>query len=199
MENTNIWCWIIPALVGLICAILGYLLGKGNKEVIDNSEDLQIWKDKNNKLATDKDELAAKNTQLQSDLDACKAQAKEAAKAVVTPPVAAMAPTPVQETGIAFDAAAAKAIFGKKVKQDDLKLVEGIGPKIEGLFHSFDIKTWKALSEATVAKCQEVLNSGGERYRIHDPSSWPMQAKMCYEGKWADLQKWQSEHKHGKL
>lgn len=199
MENTNIWCWIIPALVGLICAILGYLLGRSNKEVIDNSEDIQIWKDKNSKLTTDKDQLAANNSQLQADLDACRAKAKTAAKAVVVPPVTAMAPTPVENTGIAFDAAAAKAVYGKKVKQDDLKLVEGIGPKIEGLFHTFDIKTWKALSEASVAKCQEVLNSGGERYRIHDPSSWPMQAKMCYEGKWADLQKWQSEHKHGKL
>ncbi|MDO6491171.1 MAG: hypothetical protein ABJD66_06105 [Cellulophaga sp.] len=199
MENTNIWCWIIPALVGLICAILGYLLGRGNKEVIDNSEDIQIWKDKNSKLTTDKDKLAANNSQLQADLDACRAKAKTAAKPVVVPPVTAMAPTPAENTGIAFDAAAAKAIYGKKVKQDDLKLVEGIGPKIEGLFHTFDIKTWKALSEASVAKCQEVLNSGGERYRIHDPSSWPMQAKMCYEGKWADLQKWQSEHKHGKL
>jgi len=50
-----------------------------------------------------------------------------------------------------------------------------------------------------VARCQEVLKGGGDRYKIHDPASWPMQAKMCYEGKWAELAKWQDEHDHGKL
>jgi predicted flap endonuclease-1-like 5' DNA nuclease len=89
--------------------------------------------------------------------------------------------------------------MGKKVLQDDLTIIEGIGPKIEGLFHNFEIKSWKALSEVTVDKCQEVLDSGGDRYRIHDPASWPMQARMAYEGKWRELSRWQQEHDHGKI
>ena len=28
-QNMNVWCWLIPALVGIICAILGYLMGRG--------------------------------------------------------------------------------------------------------------------------------------------------------------------------
>lgn len=179
-ENMSIWCWLLPILVGIICGILGYFLGKGKTEVIDNTSAVQIWKDKNAKLT--------------ADLDACRAQV--ATSAVVAP---SAKPTVATATAMAFNAGAAKAVIGKKIKQDDLKVVEGIGPKIEGLFHSFDIKTWKALSDVSVAKCQEVLNSGGDRYRIHDPSSWPMQAKMCYEGKWEDLKKWQDKHKHGKL
>jgi len=55
------------------------------------------------------------------------------------------------------------------------------------------------LSKTSVSKCQEVLDSGGDRYKVHDPASWPMQAKMCYEGKWKELYKWQVEHKRGKL
>jgi hypothetical protein len=43
------------------------------------------------------------------------------------------------------------------------------------------------------------LDVGGDRYKVHDPASWPMQAKMCYEGKWKELAKWQDEHDHGKL
>lgn len=178
-ENMSIWCWLIPALTGLICGILGYLIGKGSREVVDNSADIQIWKDKNAKLS--------------ADLDACRNKLSAAPAPSV---VSSIAPAAAL---IAFDADNAKAIFGKKIKQDDLKVVEGIGPKIEGLFHNFDIKTWKALSDVSVAKCQEVLDSGGDRYKIHDPSSWPMQAKMCYENKWKDLLKWQDEHKHGKL
>ncbi len=67
------------------------------------------------------------------------------------------------------------------------------------MFKESGIKTWKALSDASVADCQKVLDGGGNRYKIHDPASWPMQAKMCYEGKWTELTKWQDEHKHGKL
>jgi len=182
MNFDNIWCWLIPLLVGAICALLGYLWGKGKGEVIDNSAELKALEDKNAKL--------------KADLDACTKKLSDAPAPKAKVPASSLAAAAPEK---AFDAAAAKAAFGKKVKQDDLKIVEGIGPKIEGLFHNFDIKTWKALSEASVDKCQEVLNSGGERYRIHDPASWPMQAKMAYEGKWKDLIKWQDEHKAGKF
>lgn len=172
----SIWCWIIPLLVGAICGIIGYLWGRGGGEDSAVSAELQTLKDD--------------NARLKADLDACNGRLSQASAAAVAKPLA-----PV----IAFDAAAAKAVFGKTIKEDDLKLVEGIGPKIEGLFHNFDIKTWKALADTSVAKCQEVLDSGGDRYRIHDPSSWPMQARMAYEGKWKELQKWQDKHDHGKL
>lgn len=171
-ESINIWCWVIPVLVGVLCAIFGYLLGKGGNAAIDNSSELIELKDQNAKL--------------QADLAAC-AQ-KMAAESLE-----------MVSSEITFNKSAAKAAMGKNVKKDDLKIVEGIGPKIEGLFHNYDIKTWKALSKTSVAKCQEVLDSGGDRYKVHDPASWPMQAKMCYEGKWKELNKWQIEHKHGKL
>jgi len=55
------------------------------------------------------------------------------------------------------------------------------------------------LSETAVSRCQEILDGGGDRYKVHNPASWPMQSKMAYEGKWAELAKWQDEHDHGKL
>lgn len=190
-ENMNIWCWLIPLLTGLICGIIGYYWGKGKSEVIDNSADLKVLEDK--------------NARLRADLDACNKKLVVAPVAAA-PKVKAAAITPKKKAApkkkvaaVAFDAGAAKAAYGKRIKQDDLKLVEGIGPKIEGLFHNFNIKTWKALSETSQKKCQEVLDSGGERYRIHDPGSWPLQAKMAYKGEWKKLAKWQDEHKGGKL
>jgi len=183
-ENMNIWCWLIPLLCTLLGAIFGYYLGKGKNTTIDNSANLKLLEDKNAKL--------------QADLDACNKKLTAVPK---TPNVssslgATAAAAPIL---IPFDAAAAKAAFGKNIKQDDLKVVEGIGPKIEEMFKASGIKTWKALSETSVASCQEVLDGGGDRYKVHDPASWPMQAKMCYEGKWAELYKWQEEHDHGKL
>ena len=181
-ENMNIWCWLIPLLAGAICGILGYLIGKSGDTTIDNSADLKLLRDKNAKL--------------QADLDAC--NKKVTAIGDVGASTASFA-TGAALASIPFNAAAAKAVFGKIIKQDDLKVVEGIGPKIEGMFKDAGIKTWKSLSEASVADCQKVLDGGGKRYQVHDPASWPMQAKMCYEGKWAELSKWQDKHDHGKL
>ncbi|MEM8929440.1 MAG: hypothetical protein AAGC45_14680 [Bacteroidota bacterium] len=181
MNFDTLWYWLILLLVGVICTLLGYLWGRGRAEVIDTSSELKALEDENAKL--------------QAELEACnKKLGSQTPKG--TAPDSPLASTP---PAMVFDAMVAKAAFGKRIKQDDLKIVEGIGPKIEALFHNFDIKSWKALSEATVDQCQEVLNSGGERYRIHDPSSWPMQAKMAYEGKWKNLVKWQDEHKAGKF
>ena len=210
-ENMSIWCWIIPLLVGLICGILGYLLGKSSTKVIDSSAEINSLKANNTKLnaqLAELNNLKASNTKLKADLDACNQKVIAASKAV--PPTtstnlgasataASFAAGAATSSALAFDGAAAKAAFGKTVKQDDLKLVEGIGPKIEGMFKDHGIKTWKALSEASLEDCQKILDTGGTRYKIHDPASWPMQAKMCYEGKWTELVKWQDEHKHGKL
>ncbi|UWX54807.1 hypothetical protein NYZ99_18805 [Maribacter litopenaei] len=181
-ETMNIWCWLIPLLVGAICGILGYLIGKSATTTIINSAEIKILEDK--------------NTKLQAELDACNKKVSSKANLGTT---ATSFAAGAAVASLPFDADAAKAVFGKAVKQDDLKVVEGIGPKIEGMFKDAGIKTWKALSESTVADCQKVLDGGGKRYQIHDPASWPMQAKMCYEGKWKELFKWQEEHKHGKL
>ncbi|MFS4454550.1 hypothetical protein [Maribacter sp. 2304DJ31-5] len=181
-ENMNIWCWLIPLLIGVICGILGYLIGNSGNTTVDHSADLKTLKDKNAKL--------------QADLDACNKKVSTGAD-LSAAATSLSAGTTV--ASIPYDAAMAKSALGKTVKQDDLKIIEGIGPKIEGMFKDTGIKTWKALSETSVAECKKVLDSGGKRYQIHDPASWPMQAKMCYTGKWKELAKWQEEHKHGKL
>lgn len=97
-----------------------------------------------------------------------------------------------------FDADSAKSLYGQAVKEDDLKIVEGIGPKIEELFHNAGIKTWKALSELSVEKCNEILATGGERFQMHDPGTWPKQCELAYQGKWEELKKWQDELDGGK-
>ena len=95
-STMNIWCWLIPLLVGLLCAYFGYLLGKNKSTTtIDNSADLKLLQDKNAKL--------------QADLDACKGKLSAgAAMAAAGGAVAAasMAPEPPKEKLIPFDAAA---------------------------------------------------------------------------------------------
>jgi predicted flap endonuclease-1-like 5' DNA nuclease len=74
-----------------------------------------------------------------------------------------------------------------KTKPDDLKIVEGIGPKINDLLHAAGIHTFVELANAPVARLREILQAAGERYRIHDPASWPEQAQLCAEGAWDQL------------
>lgn len=192
------WCILIPLLVGAICAILGYLLGRllgggGNQDdcndkVAKLEAELKACRDASVDVSAYKKKISG----LEVDLAACKASLNKPSPSVVSSIAASAAPL------IAFNSDAAKAAYGKKIKQDDLTVVEGIGPKISGLFNNHDVKTWKDLSECTVAKCQEVLDSGGERYKIHNPGTWPEQAKLAYEGKWAELKAWQDTLDGGK-
>lgn len=79
----------------------------------------------------------------------------------------------------------------KKFKQDDLKAIEGIGPKIEGLLHDANITTWKQLSEADVQTLKAILTKAGDRYKLADPTTWPKQAEYAYNGQWKELQEYQ--------
>jgi predicted flap endonuclease-1-like 5' DNA nuclease len=83
-------------------------------------------------------------------------------------------------------------------KKDDLKKVEGIGPKIESLLNAADIITFAALSTTTPERIREILLAAGERYRIHDPSTWPQQAAIAAKGAWAELKAYQESLNGGK-
>ncbi len=80
---------------------------------------------------------------------------------------------------------------GKKIKRDDLKVVEGIGPKIEELLNQGGIHTWEDLATAPTEKVQSILDEAGPRYRMHDPATWAKQAKLAHEEQWAELEAYQ--------
>ncbi|MFK7810434.1 MAG: 30S ribosomal protein S1 [Saprospiraceae bacterium] len=85
-----------------------------------------------------------------------------------------------------------------ETSSDDLKKIEGIGPKIAELLQNADIKTFTALSETTPDKIKEVLEAAGSRYKMHDPTTWPDQAKMAADGEWDKLKEWQDALDGGK-
>ena len=81
---------------------------------------------------------------------------------------------------------------------DDFKKIEGVGPKIEALLHNAAIKTYVELSEVSVDKIKEILTEAGSRYKMHDPTTWPDQAKMAAAGEWDKLKEWQDSLQGGK-
>ncbi|MEM9823868.1 MAG: 50S ribosomal protein L27 [Bacteroidota bacterium] len=84
-------------------------------------------------------------------------------------------------------------------ESDDLKIVEGIGPKIEQLLNDAGILTFAALASTEVAKIKSILEAAGSRYKAHDPTTWPQQAQMAADGKWDELKAWQDELDGGKI
>jgi predicted flap endonuclease-1-like 5' DNA nuclease len=82
-------------------------------------------------------------------------------------------------------------IYGKKIVADDLKLVEGIGPKIEELFHNAGLKTWASVAASKPERLKEILVAAGERFQMHNPTTWPKQCQMMVDNKWDELKKYQ--------
>jgi large subunit ribosomal protein L27 len=81
---------------------------------------------------------------------------------------------------------------------DDLRIIEGIGPKIAEIFNVAGINTFAELAATSVDKLKEILASAGSRYSMHDPSTWPKQAELAAAGKMDELKKWQDELNGGK-
>ncbi len=85
-----------------------------------------------------------------------------------------------------------------KIQKDDLKKIEGIGPKIEQLLNADGIATFAELSKAKASSVKAILNAAGPRFKMHDPGSWAKQAKLAANGKWKELQKLQDVLNGGK-
>jgi large subunit ribosomal protein L27 len=115
-------------------------------------------------------------------------------------PVAAapVAAAPAAEVVAAVEEAPKKKATKKKTAGDDLKIVEGIGPKIEELFHAAGITTFAQLAATSVEKMQEILAAAGPRYAVHNPSTWAQQAQLAADGKMDELKAWQDELNAGK-
>lgn len=128
-----------------------------------------------------------------AEKSAPKKAAKAEAAVVEAPAVevaveAAVIEVPAVEAAVETPKAAKAA---KAPKLNDLKIVEGVGPKIEQLLNEGGINTWDELAAAEVDRLKEILDAAGSRYQIHDPSTWPAQAKFAAEGKWEELKEYQ--------
>ena len=95
---------------------------------------------------------------------------------------------------------AAKAVTKtvKKAKKDDLKKIEGIGPKIASILTEKGIGDFEKLSKVSVKVLEGILKEAGPRYAMHKPGSWPKQAKLASADKWDELKKLQDKLDGGK-
>jgi predicted flap endonuclease-1-like 5' DNA nuclease len=197
MENNKLTAILI--LLGLMLAafLLGWLISKLiNKGGSGNSES-----------------LASQITEREAELEACrknndllklKATAIASAGAnslAASVPKTEIAPATAPFHEIALDETPVVNLLSadNSGRKDDLKIVEGIGPKIEELFHNADILTFSQLASSSVEKLKEILEAAGPRYQMHDPSTWPKQAELASTGQWTALKTLQDELNAGKV
>ncbi|MEN8929471.1 MAG: hypothetical protein ABF242_00385 [Flavobacteriales bacterium] len=184
--------FIVIAL--LVAALLGFLIGwlmktakldalkksldacYKNKELLER--ELKLQKEQ---IAFDQDIKKTKNTSAVSEIKPEKKELKVASTYASTP----------NASSSSYDASKAKAVMGKAVKENDLKVVEGIGPKIEEILNKDGISTWKQLGNAPVSRIQNILNEAGDRFLFHKPDTWPKQSMLAAEAKWEELKKLQ--------
>ena len=97
-------------------------------------------------------------------------------------------------------AEAAPAPAAKKdAKPDDLKKIEGIGPKTAEHFNNAGILSFADLAAASQDQLKSILDAAGKRYAIINPSTFPMQAALAAEGKWDELKSLQDRINNGVL
>jgi hypothetical protein len=66
----------------------------------------------------------------------------------------------------------------KVEKKDDLKEVEGIGPKIETILLEAGIETFAQLAATSVEQLTEILAANVKRPQMYKPNFWIEQAKL---------------------
>jgi predicted flap endonuclease-1-like 5' DNA nuclease len=137
-----------------------------------------------------------------------------AAPEVKVPPASRAAELPVAEPEVevptASLAAAAPAIVAEEpvappapvaappmpAQPDDLKIIEGIGPKISSILQGHGITTFAQLAATDVERLREIMLS--VNLRIADPTTWPEQAALAAAGKRDELQTLQNNLKGGR-
>lgn len=92
-----------------------------------------------------------------------------------------------------LDRASATAANFKVRGMDDLEVIEGIGPKIAGLFHASGIRMFWELAQTPQARMQEILDAAGPTFKLANPSTWAQQASQAANNRWADLRKLQDD------
>lgn len=85
----------------------------------------------------------------------------------------------------------------KGPKEDDLKIIEGIGPKLESILKEGGVTDWKTMSAADPDRLREILEGAGSRFKMFNPTTWPKQAALAVEGKFDELKAYQDRLEGG--
>lgn len=83
-------------------------------------------------------------------------------------------------------------------KVDDLKLIEGVGPKAAEALVEAGITTFSKLAKTSADAVKAILEASESQLSHLDPTTWAQQAQLAADGKMDELKKLQDELNGGK-
>ena len=186
--------WVLLALAAVLGLIVGWLIWGRRPEVAIDTSDADRLRAELSACTARGKEMSGRIATLDRDLSAAQAkladaQSRDGAPKMVAPvmeaPVAApMPPAPAPVMAVPEAAAKPQGLTGARGgKADDLKLVKGIGPKLEilcnklGFYHFDQIANWTAAEIAWVDE-----NLEGFKGRV-TRDEWVVQARDLAAGK----------------
>lgn len=183
---------IVPFILGWLAAYIFHRVGSLKSTINKLTSDNGALNDRVNSLTSDNTDLKVKITQLDAEIENLNGQIRKLKNDLIICEserniLKSQQPKP-----------ASVMFAGAKVKYDDLEIVEGIGPKIAQVLKAAGIDTWLALAETSADKIREILDGAGSAFQMHDPSTWPAQARLAENGDLDGLKKLQDELNAGK-
>lgn len=82
------------------------------------------------------------------------------------------------------DLAEGERVLGIPIRMNDLTVIEGIGPAIAHLCINRGFTTWWSMANADLSVLRSTLAEAGPKFQVHDPTSWPQQARLLANGEW---------------
>ncbi len=153
-------------------------------EIESLRQELTVTKREGLVIGESREKLAA----AEAEIARLRLQLEEATRAVTHEKAEAAAGQPL---------APGSGATGAGIKIDDLKAIEGIGPKIETILHHAGIKTFAQLAASSVAALEKIVREDGG-IKIAFPDTWPQQAGLAAAGKWDELERFQDSLKGGR-
>ncbi|HKK80554.1 MAG TPA: helix-hairpin-helix domain-containing protein [Phaeodactylibacter sp.] len=205
LEPCWLWWLILSALAFILGAILGCLLCRNRKRLQELEEEntgLQAratnWEKDYNSLKYQHEEAQKDLKTLRQKLNSCEAdkavlntkferlqrQSEEGDMLTAATPTVLGARSSTSEEG-------SEIAYASLFQSDNLQIVEGIGPKIESTLKVAGITNWALLAAADEAKLRKILTDDNPNLRIHNPRSWPEQARLAEQDKWEELIEYQ--------
>jgi len=102
-----------------------------------------------------------------------------------------------EKAGTHLNSAAKFGFSPMKNGEDDLTIIEGIGPKICAILKENGYKQFADVANTEVSAIQTILDEKGPSFRLAKPGSWPKQAAMCVSGDWKKLKEYQDRLVNG--
>ncbi|MAN58850.1 MAG: 50S ribosomal protein L21 [Flavobacteriaceae bacterium] len=100
---------------------------------------------------------------------------------------------PKKETKPAAKPEAKKETSKKSASADDLKKIEGVGPKAMEAFVAAGIDTFEKVAKTSPEKLSEILSEASSRLAHLVTDTWPQQAQLAADGKWDELKELQEK------